>query len=121
MLNGVVGDAYITVVGGHSPTPYIQANPNNPMQGILRIIGSDTQVFDGTAWISLQSSYATITPTFEFRQALDWARKKMQEEAEWEAMAKTNNSVAIALENLNKAKAQLTTTAHLSREHESTS
>ena len=121
MIKGVIGDAYINVVGGNSSVPYVNMNINNPMQGMLRVYGNDMQVFDGNAWTNMNASCASLTLNPTYQIALDWARKKMQEEMEWEKMALSNKAVAIALENLNIAKAKLKTTALLSREHESTS
>ena len=121
MIKGLMGDAYINVAGGNTSVPFVNMNINNPMQGMLRVYGNDIQVFDGNTWTNLNSSYASLTLTPTYQIALDWAKKKMQEEMEWETMAVSNKAVAIALENLNIAKAQLKTTALLSREHESTS
>jgi hypothetical protein len=42
----------------------------------------------------------------------------MAEEQEWEELAKTSKAVTIALENLNKAKAELKLIAVLAREHD---
>jgi hypothetical protein len=55
-------------------------------------------------------------PTFNlvrrYKLLLNWANLKMAEESEWEKLAKTNDAVKIALENMKKAKQQLDITAN---------
>lgn len=87
------------------------------MQGMVRIQNSDMQVFDGGSWITIGGSYATVDLNGEAQAILAWARKKMNEEADYKALAERNKSVAIALENLNKAKEQLATVTILAKEH----
>lgn len=85
MIKGLQGVAHVVVSGGNTTVPYVSTNSNNPMQGMLRISGSDTQVFDGSTWMTLSTSYATVglEPTAE--EATKWARRKMQEEHDLEA------------------------------------
>jgi hypothetical protein len=61
---------------------------------------------------------AGLTP--EAEALLDWAREKRNEELAWESLAKKNQAVKIALDNLEQAKRQLDITAKLSREYETT-
>jgi len=60
--------------------PYVNQNTNNPVTGMVRIWGSDMQVFDGSAWVNIGSSYATVGLDASVQQAVEWARRKMQEE-----------------------------------------
>ena len=80
MIKGLQGSASVVVNGGNTSVPYVNQNNSNPMQGMIRVWGTDMQVFDGTAWISMSTSYATVglTPTVE--EVIDWGRRKMQEE-----------------------------------------
>lgn len=80
MIKGLQGSASVVVNGGNTSVPYVNQNNSNPMQGMIRVWGTDMQVFDGTAWISMTTSYATVglNPTVE--EVIDWGRRKMQEE-----------------------------------------
>lgn len=120
MIKGLSGGAYLNVMGGSTSVPYIGSNTSNPMQGMVRINGSDLQVFDGSSWLSMGGSYATVDLNPDTQNILEWARKKMNEESEWIRLAEQNKSVAIALENLNKAREQLMTVSILAKEHNET-
>ena len=120
MIKGLIGDAYITVTGGNTSVPYINTNPNNPMQGMIRINGSDMQVFDGSMWTTMNTSYASLTLNTTYQSVLHWAMQKMQDEREIINSAKKHPAVKIALDNLEKAKQQLDVTIILSKEHNDT-
>ena len=80
MIKGLQGSASVVVNGGNTSVPYVNQNNSNPMQGMIRVWGTDMQVFDGSNWLSMSTSYATVglTPTVE--EVIDWGRRKMQEE-----------------------------------------
>ena len=120
MIKGLQGDAYITVAGGNTSVPYINTNPNNPMQGMIRINGSDMQVFDGSMWTTMNTSYASLTFSPLYQSVLYWAMQKMQEEKELINSAEKHPAIRIALDNLAKAKQQLDVTIILSKEHNDT-
>jgi hypothetical protein len=112
---------YVTVSQGNNSLPYVPSNSNNPIQGMIRVNNQDMQVFDGSSWITLTSSYSTVGLTGEAESLLDWARKKRDEELVWESLAKDNQAVKIALNNLEQARRQVDITAKLAREYETTS
>jgi hypothetical protein len=74
------------------------------------------EVFDGSSWITLNMGYAQVGLNNEAESLLDWARKKRDEEMEWQNLAASSEAVKIALENLEQAKHQLAITAHLAKE-----
>jgi len=80
MIKGLMGSRGVVVDGGNTSVPFVNANINNPMQGMIRIHGTDMQVFDGSGWLSVSTSYATVglEPTAE--EAIKWVRHKMEEE-----------------------------------------
>jgi hypothetical protein len=80
MIKGLTGTQGVTVSGGNTALPFISTNVNNPIQGMLRINMTELEVFNGTGWQSLPSSYATVglEPTAE--EAIKWVMHKMQEE-----------------------------------------
>ena len=116
-----MGAQGITVLGGNTSVPYVNQNTNNPMTGMVRVWGSDMQVFDGTSWTNMTTSYATVSLDPDTINLLTWARSKQKQEIELLELASKNTAVLIALENVKKAQDHLTVTAHLSREYETAS
>lgn len=114
-----MGSAGITVQGGNASVPYVSPNTTNPMTGMIRIWGTDMQVFDGSAWINM-ASYATVELNSDSLSLIQWAREKRDEEMVWQSLAKDNKAVKIALDNLEQARQQLDITAKLSRDYEKT-
>lgn len=113
-----MGKGGVQVNAGNTSVPYIMPNLNNPMQGMMRINGTDIQVFDGTNWITMNTSYATVELSELTEEAIQWVSRKMQEEKDLWVLGRQHPAVAAALENLNKAKQQLDVTIILSKEHE---
>ena len=121
MIKGLQGITNVIVSGGNTSVPYVNQNPSNPMQGMIRVWGNDMQVFDGSSWMNLSTSYATVGLDQDTQNLLHWVRSKQRQEIEILELATKNEAVRIALENVKKAQDQLTITAHLSREYETTS
>jgi len=86
MIKGLRGDQGITVSGGDTSVPYINPNTTNPMTGMMRVWGTDTQVFDGSNWLNMNSSYATVSLDPELQVLLDWGRRKMLAELNLEKL-----------------------------------
>lgn len=108
MIKGLTTAGKYTVVSaGNTSVPYINQNTNNPIQGMLRISGSDLQVFDGTSWIVMNTSYATVGLTGEAEALLDWARKKRNEEMERDLLAATNPTIKDLLEQIKEKEDQI--------------
>jgi len=121
MIKGLTHSGrYLQVTGGSPMNPYIP--PGGQSAGMLRYNTNMNmvEVYDGQTWKEV-SSYANVSLTLEADALLDWARKKRDEEAQLEALAKEHPAINIALDNLKKAKTQLDATIILSKEHETTS
>ena len=99
MIKGLMGNRGVIVSGGDVSTPYINNNSSNPIQGMIRLRGSDFQVFDGNMWIQLASSYATVTLDQDTQDLLQWARTQRQLEMNRATLIENNP----ALENAYKA------------------
>ena len=110
---------HLTAVGG-STLPYIQYNPSNPIQGMLRINGTEMEVFTGSAWQKINASSANVGLNTEAESAIDWAIKRMKQEKEWYELATTNEAVRIALDQLEQARTRLELTTTLAKEYEQT-
>jgi hypothetical protein len=120
MIKGLQGISGVTVSAGNTALPYVGPNISNPMTGMLRINGTEMEVFNGSSWLMLSTSYATVGLDQDVLDIVHWARKKRDEENAWYKLATTNEAVRIALEQLEQAKTRLELTAILSREYETT-
>lgn len=100
-----MGNQGLTVNGGSTSVPYINMNNSNPMQGMIRIWGSDMQVFDGTAWMNLSTSYATVSLDPETQDLLMWARTQRQLDLNRKTLIATNPALEKAYEAVKRAEA----------------
>lgn len=100
MIKGLMGAKSVVVSNGNTSVPYVGQNPSNPMQGMIRINGTDMQVFDGSGWITISSSYATVELTPEVESLLAWARQKQAEDAKLKEMLDKVPALKKAQENL---------------------
>jgi|LauGreDrversion4_2_1035121.scaffolds.fasta_scaffold87484_6 hypothetical protein len=91
---------HITVSDTNLPT-YI--NSFNGMQGVGNLRFNTTsqtmEVYDGTSWITLYSGTTFIDLSFRTKEILQWAEKKMQEEARLDDQCKQFPGLAKAREN----------------------
>ncbi len=108
---------YVQVSGGNSST-YVNGYSGSQGVGNMRYNTSNQrmEVFDGNNWIQLNMGSVSVGLNGEAESLLDWARNKRDEEMAWESLAKDNQAVKIALDNLEKAKQQLKITATLARD-----
>jgi hypothetical protein len=64
---------------------------------MVRYINNNIEVYDGSAWLPLQSSYPTIELDGITQEAIQWTRRRMEEEKRMLELAKTHPTVADAL------------------------
>lgn len=107
MIKGLMGKTGVTVLGGDTSLPYVPMNHENPIQGMIRVWGTDLQVFNGSGWTAIPSSYATATLDEYALNVMDWARKKMKDEEVLLSLPNDNPAVKIARQNVNRAKQEL--------------
>lgn len=121
MIKSIATSGRWLTMSGNSPSSFY-IPPGASGAGMMRWNPnmSTIEVNDGTSWKTLDMTHAYLDLSPDADEILTWAKKRMNEEKEWEALATTNPAVKIALENLNKAREQLSITAHLSKEHEKT-
>ena len=116
------GSPLLWVSTGGNTMPHI--NMNAPSSGMMRWNGNinSIEVFDGSMnlWQQMYGKTADIQLSPQIQAVINWANLKMAEESEWEKLAKTNDAVKIALENMKKAKQQLDITAKLVKDHNET-
>ena len=103
MIKGLQGSAGLTVNGGMNSLPYIAPNNNNPVQGMIRINNTDLEVFNGTGWQSLPSSYATVSLDQETQDLLLWARTQRQLEMNRATLIENNPALEKAYKAILRA------------------
>jgi hypothetical protein len=107
MIKGLMGKGCVVVEGGNTALPYVVPNPNNPIQGMIRINNTDLEVFTGAGWQVVGTSYATAELDTETIMLLEWARKKKREEEMLSTYSHTHPAVKLAKENINRIKQEL--------------
>lgn len=105
-----MGGQGVVVGGGNTSLPYVNMSNNyngngNPMQGMMRINGTDIQVFDGSTWMNLASSYATVELDASTQSILQWARDQRDKQFKREQLMKTNPALQKAMEAIERAEA----------------
>jgi hypothetical protein len=105
MIKGITGTIGITVSGGNTSLPYIGPNASNPIQGMIRINNTDFEVFNGTGWQQLASSYATVSFDQDTKDLLTWARTQRQLEMNRKTMIQNNPALEKAYEAVKRAEA----------------
>jgi hypothetical protein len=109
MIDNVYGGEYLTVTSNKGAQPYINMSSNQPMIGALSYdpnIGH-MKVYDGNGWMTIGGGTASINLTPNAVSILRWAEKKMQEEIEYEQLAKTNPTIKSIVDEINKYKNQI--------------
>lgn len=107
MLRGVAGKVGVTVQGGDTALPYVPMNHENPIQGMIRVWGTDLQVFNGSNWTVIPSSFATVGLTESVQDLLEWVRIKKIEEEVLISFRTDHPAVKLARENINRVKQEL--------------
>ena len=102
-----MGSNGIAVNGGNTSLQYVNQNVSNPMQGMIRVWGTDMQVFEGTNWTNIQTSYATVELDTETKMLLEWAKTKKKDEEILLTLPSDHPSVKAAKQNLNKARLEV--------------
>ena len=98
-----MGTCGVTVSAGNTSVPYVNMDITKPMQGMIRIWGSDMQVFDGSAWITMSTSYATVSIDQEILDVIQWARTQRTMAMNRLTLAQNNPALMKALEAVKRA------------------
>ena len=110
MIKGIMGGQGVVVNGGNTSVPYINmsnsyGNNGNPMQGMMRINGTDIQVFDGSTWMNLASSYATVELSGDTQSIIQWAREERDKQFKRQQLIKDNPALQKAMDAIERAEA----------------
>ena len=98
-----MGTCGVTVSSGNTALPYVGPNVNNPMTGMIRINNTELEVFNGTSWQQISSSYATVSLDQEILDVIQWARAQRTMAMNRLTLAQNNPALMKALEKLKKA------------------
>ena len=110
-----VGGPWIQISTSGGTIPYVPSSPN-PMQGAVRVINGQQEVWNGTTWMAMYGHSATISLTKRGEAIMEWADKKMEQEHRAEELAKSKPAVADALAAVNHAQEQLEIILRLTEE-----
>lgn len=105
MIKGIMGGPGLNVNGGNTSVPYVNQNSTNPMQGMLRLSGSDMQVFDGTNWMTLSTSYATVELNGHSQALLQWVEAQRNIALKRMEAVQKNPALTKAFEAISRAEA----------------
>ena len=103
MIKGLMGNQGVIVAGGDTALPYVNPNPNNPMTGMLRINNTNIEVFNGSSWQMISSSYATVSLDPETQDLLQWVRTQRTLELNRQTLMKNNPALEKAYEAMKRA------------------
>jgi hypothetical protein len=103
MIKGLTGTIGITVSGGNTALPYVGPNTSNPMTGMLRINNTDIEVFNGSSWQQISSSYASVGFDQETQDLLQWVRTQRNMAMNRLTLAQKNPALMKALEAVTRA------------------
>ena len=103
MIKGLMGNQGVVVGAGNTGVPYVNMNNTNPMQGMIRVWGSDMQVFDGNNWTTMSTSYATVGLDQDTQDLLQWARTQRQLDLNRKLLIENNPALAKAYKSILRA------------------
>ena len=118
MIKGLMGSRGVVVSAGNTSVPYVNQNVNNPMQGMIRVWGTDMQVFDGNNWQNMSTSYATVELDQETQDLLQWARVQRTMAMNRLTLAQNNPALMKALEAVKRAEENFELLSTIAGEYE---
>jgi hypothetical protein len=118
MIKGLMGSKGVVVGAGNTSVPYVNQNSANPMQGMIRVWGSEMQVFDGNNWINMSTSYATVELDQETQDLLQWARAQRTMAMNRLTLAQNNPALMKALEAVKRAEENFELLSTIAGEYE---
>lgn len=112
MIKGLNTGIGLQIDGGYTSWPTFynnSASNSNSLVGQVRYNGSAQcmEVYDGMTWLSMGTAHPTINLSTHVQAVVDWAQKKMAEEARLEKLAQEHPALADALAALRRAQEQV--------------
>lgn len=102
---------WIRVESGGYPSIY----PSNQNAGTVRFNTSTNslETWDGATWVGIGNAYASIEPSSQMQEVLEWAMERMLMDRRIQDLIETNPTVADAHATYVKAAEQLAVVAKL--------
>jgi hypothetical protein len=115
MIRNIAPGYGINISGINYSTPYIDMSQASA--GMVRYngISNNMEIYNGSSWVTIASSYPTVELSGEVQSIIEWARQKRAEETEWESLASTNPTLQDAIATLKKAHEQVKILAALTK------
>lgn len=101
MIRNLTAGPGIHISNNSFSTPYIDAN--RPSAGMVRYLNNNLEIYDGSNWMIMQSSYPQVELSGDVQTVINWARAKMTEEVRVRELAAKHPSVADALTAVERA------------------
>jgi hypothetical protein len=100
MIKSIMAGPGLAVSGGTITYPYI--NMNNASAGMVRYNGNiqNFEVYDGSSWMTIYGTAATVTLDYDVQTILNWARQKMVEDQRLKELAQKHPGIADLREKL---------------------
>jgi hypothetical protein len=95
MIRNITGGEGIHISGSIYNAPYIDTT--RASAGLVRYVGGNLEVYDGSSWLPLASSYPQIELDGVTQSVVRWTMQKMAEEARIKELAAKHPTVADAL------------------------
>lgn len=95
MIRNITNGAGIHISGNVYNQPYVDMS--RPSAGMVRYNNSNIEVYDGGSWLPMVSSYPQIELDGPTLEAVNWTRRKMEEEKRMLEIAQQHPAVANAL------------------------
>ncbi len=105
MIKGITGGKFITITGGNPGSTYVNNYGGQPGVGNMRYNPStqNVEVYDGSTWQMLMTSYATVELDHEAQMLLNWAREEKNRQIQREFRIKSNPALQKAYEAIRRA------------------
>ncbi len=100
-----MGGNGVVVSGSSTSVPYVNQNTNNPMQGMIRVWGTDMQVYDGNSWLTMSTSYSTVELDGNTQSLLKWVEAQRTMSMKRMEAVQKNPALTKAFEAIARAEA----------------
>ena len=95
MIRNITGGYGIHVTNNSYNTPYI--DPNRPSAGMVRYLNNNLEIYDGSNWVMMGVTSPQIELDGVTQEAIQWVRRKMEDEKRFKELAAKHPTVADAL------------------------
>jgi hypothetical protein len=111
MIKNITPGPGIYIAANYHSTPYVDMSRHSA--GMVRYNGSNFEVYNGSDWVQFSSSIPQIELDGVTQEAVEWVRRKMEQEKRMLELAAKHPSVADALAAVSHAQEQLDIVAAL--------